>query len=601
MRQLVISAVAVILGAALFADTSPAHYKFVIFGDDTPLPRGVRDGEACRFCGAKISQYCERLERGDYDGWMADVVLVAVGPGAMEGDVETTAQRCRELGVKLNEYRPEAQVAFVTTVEELKAPLAKVAAARGGWRWFYCADSEELAKTVETVVERNVPAARRSLVPVGRIDEPWWMMRHEKLVRPPERRMDVVFIGDSITHFWETSGSNVWERWFSGENGAPYRAINLGFGGDRTEHVLWRIDHGELDSLAPRAVVLMIGGNNICHFLKSETPLDTVLGVKAVLDRIRSRVPHAKVILHPIFPFAAKPDDPRRVHNDIVNAELRRLADGDHVIWCDFNDQLLEPDGTYSPAMAADGVHPTEAGYVVWARSLVPTLRRVLAPERPVTLRPQTLVDRFWVAPRMNWIVKDRLRSSRYDVAFVGDSLTECWLWDGRKVWDTRFKGLEKVNLGMSGDTVQGVNWRMANGELDTFRTKVIVYCIGGNNVSSTPAEIVAGVEETLRIFKAKQPGAKVLMVGMFPSEPVDSFFTREKYPEVNRRLAGICDGKRVRFVDGWSIIPVVDGRLPDLKDGQHFKESGYVAYADLLEPLIREAIAEYDAEVMEK
>ena len=133
-------------------------------------------------------------------------------------------------------------------------------------------------------------------VPQNADTNSWWMKRHaQKLERVKAGGSRVVFIGDSITHFWEGNGRAQWEKYFAG---APYHALNLGYSADRTEHVLWRLDHGELDGYEAKAVVLMIGTNNTGHWpFEKEPPADTIIGVRAVLDKIRAKQPGAKIVL----------------------------------------------------------------------------------------------------------------------------------------------------------------------------------------------------------------------------------------------------------------------------------------------------------------
>ena len=114
----------------------------------------------------------------------------------------------------------------------------------------------------------------------------------------------LVFLGDSITQGWEGAGKAVWTATW-----APLKAANFGIGGDRTEHVLWRLDHGNGDGLKPKLVVLMIGTNNTGHRKAEEPAADTAAGVKAIIDRLHSKFPDTKVLLLGIFPRGEKPDD----------------------------------------------------------------------------------------------------------------------------------------------------------------------------------------------------------------------------------------------------------------------------------------------------
>ena len=142
-----------------------------------------------------------------------------------------------------------------------------------------------LALAVAAVAGADIRAV--TPVPQNADTNSWWMKRHaQKLERVKAGGSRVVFIGDSITHFWEGNGRAQWEKSFAG---APYHALNLGYSADRTEHVLWRLDHGELDGYEAKAVVLMIGTNNTGHWpFEKEPPADTIIGVRAVLDKIRA-------------------------------------------------------------------------------------------------------------------------------------------------------------------------------------------------------------------------------------------------------------------------------------------------------------------------
>lgn len=207
----------------------------------------------------------------------------------------------------------------------------------------------------------------------------WWLPRHEaklaeiKAHREAGRRVDLVFLGDSITQGWENEGKAAWAAHF-----ARYNAVALGFGGDRTENLLWRLQHGELDGMAPKAVVMMIGTNNTGDRL--EDPAFTVAGIKRNLDEIRKRQPQARVLLLALFPRGEKPDDLMRRHNARINAMLPTLADGRQVVFLDIGKQLTNPDGTLSKDILPDWLHLSPQGYEIWARSLDTTLTPMLAP-----------------------------------------------------------------------------------------------------------------------------------------------------------------------------------------------------------------------------
>jgi beta-glucosidase len=205
----------------------------------------------------------------------------------------------------------------------------------------------------------------------------WWLPRHKEKLEEKRKLIaagtppQVVFIGDSITQGWEKDGAKVWQRHF-----APLNGLALGFGGDRTENALWRLQHGEIDGIAPKAVVLMIGTNNTGH--RAEAPETTAAGIKRLLDEIRQRLPQAQVLLLAVFPRGEKPDDYLRRLNEDVNQRIAGLADGKNVHFLNINAALLNADGTLSKDVMPDLLHPNERGYEIWQRAMAPTLQRLL-------------------------------------------------------------------------------------------------------------------------------------------------------------------------------------------------------------------------------
>lgn len=205
----------------------------------------------------------------------------------------------------------------------------------------------------------------------------WWQPRHEEKLAEARRLVaaghgpEVVFIGDSITQGWEKEGREVWQRHYAG-----YHALNLGFGGDRTENVLWRLQHGELDGLEPKLAVLMIGTNNTGH--RAENPETTAAGIKRLVDEIRQRLPAAKVLLLAIFPRGEKADDSLRSINERVNRIIAGQADGRGIFFLNINAALTDPDGTLSKDVMPDLLHPNAKGYAIWQREMQPLLQELL-------------------------------------------------------------------------------------------------------------------------------------------------------------------------------------------------------------------------------
>jgi lysophospholipase L1-like esterase len=189
--------------------------------------------------------------------------------------------------------------------------------------------------------------------------------------------IDLLFLGDSITDFWRGTGKEVWDADF-----APLKAANFGIGGDSTEHVIWRIRHGELEGFQPKVIVLMIGTNN-----RADKPEDVAAGIKTIIDDIKSRQQHTRILLLAIFPCGEKPSDPNRVRNDAVNQIISGYGDGHTVTYLDIGAKFLTPDGTLSREIMGDLLHPTLKGYQIEADAILPTVKELMQ-EDPDQMAP---------------------------------------------------------------------------------------------------------------------------------------------------------------------------------------------------------------------
>lgn len=254
------------------------------------------------------------------------------------------------------------------------APVAVPAGRAIRARAFSADGAEQSLMTV--VAGRGMPS---TLVEVTQ-NRDWknydWASRHATIVaRMRAQPPDLVFLGDSITHFWggqpsdaRARGPEVWERYFGKRN-----AVNIGYGWDRTENVLWRLRHGEIDGIAPKAVVVMIGTNNAAL----NTEEEIAAGIAAICEELHLRLPKAKILLLGIFPRGAKPNEVREKMNR-VNGLIAALDGNNSVTYLDIGKVFLEPDGTISPEIMNDYLHPTAAGYERWAQAMEPVLKRLL-------------------------------------------------------------------------------------------------------------------------------------------------------------------------------------------------------------------------------
>jgi lysophospholipase L1-like esterase len=180
---------------------------------------------------------------------------------------------------------------------------------------------------------------------------------------------DIAFIGDSITQGWEGAGRNVWAKYY-GER----KCLNFGVGGDRTQHVLWRFEQGQLAGIKPKVAVLMIGTNNSNR--DDNTEAEILAGVQAIVTQLRERLPETKLVVLGIFPRGTT-FSPQRGKILQVNQALARVADGTMVHYLDFGSQLIEADGSISKEVMPDALHLSERGYEIWAEAIEAKLKEL--------------------------------------------------------------------------------------------------------------------------------------------------------------------------------------------------------------------------------
>jgi lysophospholipase L1-like esterase len=218
-----------------------------------------------------------------------------------------------------------------------------------------------------------------ALIPVPKLEEDCydWYARHDAILKLTRTLYpEIVLIGDSITHFWAgppegnpPRGPLSWQRVFGDRT-----VLNLGFGWDRTQNMLWRLDNGEFEGLEPKTVVIHAGTNNTSETenARANTPPEIAEGVVAIAERVRKMSPETRLVIMAVFPREFQPDAPRRKTIAEINHHLApAVARLSNTTFLDITAGLLQPDGTISPEVMGDGTHPLEKGYAVWADALI--------------------------------------------------------------------------------------------------------------------------------------------------------------------------------------------------------------------------------------
>ena len=276
-----------------------------------------------------------------------------------------------------------AFAAFSVSAAETKASAEKPAAEKAAKpaakkaakpkRKPYVIPADGGLKTSTTATPRNNPNAKRKNA---------WHKRYDaklKQIADYKNDVDVVFIGDSITHFWDNDGAKnkrkigglaTYKKYFSN-----YKVINLGYSGDRTENTLWVVNEsGYLKNLKAKMVVVMIGTNNIGH--KRSTPAAAAAGVTKIVEGIRTQLPDAKILLFGVFPRGANAKHIFRKQVAEINKVICKLGDDKNVFYCDITDKFVDKKGNLPRTLMPDVLHPSDAGYEIWAQAMMPYVEK---------------------------------------------------------------------------------------------------------------------------------------------------------------------------------------------------------------------------------
>lgn len=451
----------------------------------------------------------------------------------------------------------------------------------------------------------NVLAQRSNtaIVPDPNTPHIWPERWKNKMARVKQGDIDLIFVGASIMEAWD-HGENqaVWSAYYGSR-----KAVDMGFSGARTENILWMLDNGLVDGIAPKVAVVTIGANNANRVNGHipNTSEELAAGIKAIVTRLRTKLPNTKIVLLRLFP---RNDIPGA--NEIcakASALAAKMADSRRVYDLDVSRLFLKPDGsggeTVNRALLPDGLHPNPVGNYRWAEAMEPLLTRLMGtPANTATVPTAKQEEDFYDWQERHNAVLTQIKQTPPELVFVGDSITHIFGGPpasnqvrGQSVWDKYYSPRHTVNLGFGWDRTQQVLWRLQNGEMDGTAPKVAVVLIGTNNLASgharanTNAEIVAGIKSVCETIHRKSLLTKVLLLGILPRGENPDELLRVRIRDVNAALAKQKFGAYVTFQDIGGAFLNPDGVMkPGITiDHLHPNEAGYALFAEAIEPTL--------------
>ncbi len=443
-----------------------------------------------------------------------------------------------------------------------------------------------------------VHAQNTATIPEPRTPQMWSGRWSEKLARVRQGDIDLILVGDSITHAWDNPENRpVWSSYF-----APRKAISLGYSGARTENILWMLENGEIDGLHPKAAVVMIGTNNTDyrHYPTTHTPEQLAEGIVKIVRTLRTKLPETKVLLLSVFPRNDMPGagDVGAKASEIAS----KIADNRNIFYLNVNKIYLKADGEVDSSLMPDRLHPNAVGNLLWAEAMEPMLERLMGkPENNAVIPTQKQEDDFYNWQERHEAVCTAIKKGPVDLVFIGDSITHLFGGPpspglrGQTVWDKYYSSRNAVNLGFGWDRTQQVLWRLQNGELEGIHPKAAVILIGTNNLTpnnaraNTNEEIVAGIKQVCVTVHQKSPGTKILLMGILPRGVQPSELFRVRIEQINKELAKLNGHNNITFMNiGSAFLDSNSVLLPDVTtDSLHPNEKGYEIWASSIEPVL--------------
>lgn len=460
--------------------------------------------------------------------------------------------------------------------------------------------------------------------PADLSNQPWWAARHKAVVEAAKSHPDtqLLLIGDSITNNYDKAEppdenfQPIWKQFYE-----PRKALNLGFSGDTTAHVLWRLAHGEVDGIHPKVAVVLIGTNNTSQH-NNHTAEQTEAGIDAVISELENRLPGTKILLLGILPSDLS--DEKTERDEAVNAYLATCySENPLVTFLNIN-SIFFKNGALNTALFYDArlpqhgksLHPDTVGQRMMAEAIEPTLAHLMGDQPRVPLAAMTDINTALIpVPRLEMDTydfyarhhaelelqkKEIQKNVKPRVVLIGDSITHYWGGspigsevNGASAWQRAFGDMPVINMGFGWDRTQNVLWRLRQGEFEGLTPKWVVLLIGTNNLtgtenarSNTPEEIVEGIDAIRREIHRRSPESRIILMAILPRDQAPDSPLRKRIQDTNRLLSQrFSNDSSVTYLDIGKSFLQPDGSLPQslMPDGTHPNDAGYQIWADAL------------------
>ncbi len=461
-------------------------------------------------------------------------------------------------------------------------------------------------------------ATNAAIAATDRLGETWWAARHKAVLEAVQAHQDtqLLVIGDSITNNYDKSNPPdenflpTWKEFYE-----PRKALNLGFSGDTTGHVLWRLSHGEVEGLRPKVAVVLIGTNNTGY--AHQTAEQTETGIDAVVALLEQRLPETRILLLGILPSAVS--DEKTAADRAVNRYLAACySENPRVTYLDigsifYKKGALNADIYYDPRLPQQSkpLHPDTIGQRMMAEAIEPTLAKLMGDAPRAALRSMTDINTALIPvarlemDSYDWYARHHAelevgKTLKPRAVMIGDSITHFWGGlpngnhvNGPEAWQRLFGELPALNMGFGWDRTQNVLWRIRQGEFDGLHPQWVVLAIGTNNLTgtlnaraNTPEEIVEAIVAIRDAIRERSPESRIVLMAILPRGAQPSHPLRAPIEKTNRLLAQRFGADpSVIYIDIGAQFLTADGSLPAelMPDGTHPSDAGYRIWADAL------------------